>query len=139
MTADIHDQIDHLCVSPRMFEICICCRILHFLTYCYQTITLHDSLSIQHLGKFLNLFHEKHPGPRVARHLVEPFAKGRPNLAMCHEHEILHSVLYFYMMDESQPLPTVSEVLLCSETTTVDEVERFMRRAMCETGISCGI
>ena len=32
------------------------------------------------------------------------------------------AVLYFYMVDPTQPLPTYEEVVICTEETTVEEV-----------------
>lgn len=36
------------------------------------------------------------------------------------------------MTSPEQPLPDATEVLICSEKTKVDQVELFMRRAMCK-------
>ncbi|XP_077976279.1 E3 ubiquitin-protein ligase rnf213-alpha-like isoform X2 [Styela clava] len=96
-----------------------------------RVITLQDSLSIEHFGRFLRYLHDGASQFLVHRELMQPLHKGRPNLIVCPEHEILPTTLSLYMYNKEQPLPTRSEVLLCSEDTTADDVERFMRRAMC--------
>ena len=41
------------------------------------------------------------------------------------------TLLSLYMHSLEEPLPTLSEVLLCSENTTMEEVDLFLRRAIC--------
>ncbi|XP_077969852.1 E3 ubiquitin-protein ligase rnf213-alpha-like isoform X1 [Styela clava] len=95
-------------------------------------LTLKDYLSIDHLGKFLEILNEElcHSVKPLERVLVPPMHQGKANLLLCPEPDILYLVLSLYMHNESQPLPTRSEVLVCSENTSKDEVERFLRRSM---------
>nr|XP_039261340.1 E3 ubiquitin-protein ligase rnf213-alpha-like isoform X1 [Styela clava] len=98
-----------------------------------KVLTMQDYLSVEHLGKFLTHLHENHDiKHKVVKDLEPPLEKGRPNLIVCQEAEIIPTLLSLYMKNRDQPLPTASEVLLCSKQTTSDEVERFMRRALCK-------
>lgn len=36
------------------------------------------------------------------------------------------TLLFLYMTDTKQPLPTYEEVLICTETTTIEEVNCLM-------------
>nr|XP_039260123.1 E3 ubiquitin-protein ligase rnf213-alpha-like [Styela clava] len=98
-----------------------------------SVLTLKDYLSVEHLGKFLTVLHaEGNVRPNPHRKLSHNLITGRQNLLICRDDEVLQTVLSIYMEDNTQPLPTASEVLICGEETTSDEVERFMRRAMCK-------
>nr|XP_039247899.1 E3 ubiquitin-protein ligase rnf213-alpha-like [Styela clava] len=91
-------------------------------------IDLEDYLSIEQLGKCLdNLSQEG----QSHRQLIPGLRHGQPNLLVCNEEDILPTVLSLYMNNIDQPLPGRSEVVICNEETTADEVERFFRRAMC--------
>lgn len=56
---------------------------------------------------------------------------GQPNLILCPEDDIFSTLLSIYAEAPKQPLPTASEVLLCSSETNCDNVQEFLRRAMC--------
>ena len=70
---------------------------------------------------------------------------GRPNLIICAADIVWRTVLSIYMTSSEQPLPSTTEVLICSENTTGEEVELLLRRAItqapdkgklwCEVGI----
>ena len=91
-----------------------------------------DCLSIEHLGTILENLADRRP---MNRKLPPTLRKGQPNLIVCPEKEILRRVLSVYMEDETRPLPTCKEVLLCNEDTTAEEVELLVRRAVSdETG-----
>ncbi|XP_078257452.1 E3 ubiquitin-protein ligase rnf213-alpha-like isoform X1 [Rhinoraja longicauda] len=66
----------------------------------------------------------------VRRQLPSSLHCGRPNLLICSRPEILKIALCIYMQTPKQPLPSYDEVLLCSEETTCEEVELFLRRAL---------
>ena len=66
----------------------------------------------------------------IHRNLLVGLSVKKPNLLVCDENDIIPTVLSLYLNDDEQPLPSRSEVLICSEETCEDEVERFMRRAM---------
>nr|XP_039260808.1 E3 ubiquitin-protein ligase RNF213-like [Styela clava] len=98
-----------------------------------KVLTMQDYLSVEHLGKFLTYLHENHEiKEKVTRSMEPPFVKGRPNLIVHQEVEAIPILLSIFMKNSNQPLPTASEVLLCSEETTSEELERFMRRAICK-------
>ncbi|XP_041073022.1 E3 ubiquitin-protein ligase rnf213-alpha-like isoform X2 [Carcharodon carcharias] len=67
---------------------------------------------------------------KVRRQLPPSLYHGRPNLIVCAQPEIFRAALCVYMQNQRQPLPTYDEVLLCSEETTYEEVEVFLRRAL---------
>ncbi|RMX46188.1 hypothetical protein pdam_00007847 [Pocillopora damicornis] len=56
--------------------------------------------------------------------------RGRPNLMLVPEDDILATVLALYMHDKKQPLPSHAEVLLCTPYTTTEEIELLWRRAI---------
>ncbi|XP_077967570.1 E3 ubiquitin-protein ligase rnf213-alpha-like isoform X2 [Styela clava] len=91
-------------------------------------IDLEDYLSIEQLGKCL---HNLSQEGQSHRQLIPGLRHGQPNLLVCNEEDILPTVLSLYMNNIDQPLPGRSEVVICNEETTADEVERFFRRAMC--------
>ncbi|KAK7459431.1 hypothetical protein BaRGS_00038999, partial [Batillaria attramentaria] len=65
------------------------------------------------------------------RSLPGEFKPGTPNLMLCRKGEVLNAVTYMYMFPESSdaPLPQPDEVLLCTENTTYEQVDIFLRRA----------
>ena len=60
----------------------------------------------------------------------EEFDEGKPNLVICPENDMFSTLLSIYMLSNKEKLPSLSEVLLCSENTSKDEVELFLRRAI---------
>lgn len=67
---------------------------------------------------------------QIKRTLTAEFVKGKPNLLLCPVSDMLATIISIYAQNPDQPLPTVSEVLLCSPETTLEDVELFMKRAM---------
>ncbi|PVD28712.1 hypothetical protein C0Q70_11306 [Pomacea canaliculata] len=65
------------------------------------------------------------------RSLPPDFKSGSPNLIVCPKSDILNVVTYTYMFPQNNmtPLPQPDEVLLCTEDTSVEEVDIFLRRA----------
>jgi hypothetical protein len=64
----------------------------------------------------------------------EQFTLGEINLVAVPRKDVLVSVLHLYMIDTRLPLPTTQEVLLCSQSTSAEEVCLFWRRAFGDPG-----
>uniref|UniRef100_A0AAX7V858 RING-type E3 ubiquitin transferase n=1 Tax=Astatotilapia calliptera TaxID=8154 RepID=A0AAX7V858_ASTCA len=66
--------------------------------------------------------------------LRREFPKGlnskQPNLIICPHDEVLTSSICLYMNDYYGSLPTYDEVLLCSPSTSYEQVELFLRRCL---------
>ncbi|XP_076810012.1 E3 ubiquitin-protein ligase rnf213-alpha-like isoform X1 [Clavelina lepadiformis] len=100
--------------------------------------SLSDCISIEHFGHFAtNLSLRVDKKDIIVRHLSENLEPCKPNLIICQEQEVFSTLLSLYMDSPEQPLPTPSEVLLCSKTTNKMETELLLRRAM-QTGIKTG-
>ena len=91
--------------------------------------SLSDCISIEHLGILLNKLSDKNAKRYPQREF--PLEEGRPNLVVCPENDMFSTLLSLYMHSLKEPLPTLSEVLLCSENTAMEEVDLFFRRAIC--------
>ncbi|XP_077968820.1 E3 ubiquitin-protein ligase rnf213-alpha-like [Styela clava] len=89
-----------------------------------------DFISMAHLGEFLTQLRHEKETDNLDRLLPWPLQPGQPNLHICSDQDMFFRVLSLYMDDSDQPLPTASEVLICTEKTTEDDVERFFCRAM---------
>ncbi|XP_072098539.1 E3 ubiquitin-protein ligase rnf213-alpha-like isoform X2 [Mobula birostris] len=94
-----------------------------------MTAFLIDHLDIASFGELLSRLSTLNV-KAVRRHPPPSMHQGRPNLIVCPQPEVLTAALCIYMQNEEQPLPTYDEVLLCSEETTCQEVELFLRRAL---------
>ncbi|XP_077865143.1 E3 ubiquitin-protein ligase RNF213-like [Saccoglossus kowalevskii] len=103
-----------------------------------DAITQGDYITVEHLGKTLECLanDERSLLNRPLKRFIVP---GQPNLVICSHENILSFVLSIYMEDTSLPLPTVEEVLLCTEHTTAEAVSLFWHRAFLDTrgGIFC--
>ncbi|KAK7107714.1 hypothetical protein V1264_015588 [Littorina saxatilis] len=89
-----------------------------------------DFLSLEHLGIVLKCLAAK--DERQFKRLLPPNFKPKvPNLILCAKNEVLNAVTYMYMFpqDENTPLPQPDEVLLCTDCTTFEQVDIFLRRA----------
>ena len=67
---------------------------------------------------------------------------GKANLIICQESDLFTTLLSLYMHSSKESLPSLSEVQLCSDTTSKEEIELFLRRAIgfnSRTGIICYI
>ncbi|KAL8581505.1 hypothetical protein ACOMHN_042898 [Nucella lapillus] len=89
-----------------------------------------DFLSLEHLGIVLQCLAAK-DGREFKRVLPPNFKPKIPNLILCPRNEVLNAVTYMYMFPEEPgtPLPQPDEVLLCTEHTTFEQVDIFLRRA----------
>jgi len=88
-----------------------------------------------HLGQFV-----ENVGSRVDetslpnRDLPTSLRPGTPHLVICPQQETFLYLLSLYMNSLNQPLPTLSEILLCHGETSESEVELLLRRAMARDG-----
>ena len=64
------------------------------------------------------------------REIPEGFHTGKPNLIVCPKVDMWRTILSIYMTSADQGLPSAAEVLVCCESTTTEEVELLLRRAM---------
>ncbi|XP_076466247.1 E3 ubiquitin-protein ligase rnf213-alpha-like [Babylonia areolata] len=89
-----------------------------------------DFLSLEHLGIVLQCLAAR--DERQFKRVLPPNFKPKiPNLILCPKNEVLNAVTYMYMFPEEDgsPLPQPDEVLLCTERTTFEQVDIFLRRA----------
>ncbi|XP_070188878.1 E3 ubiquitin-protein ligase rnf213-alpha-like [Littorina saxatilis] len=89
-----------------------------------------DFLSLEHLGIVLRYLAAQ--DERQFNRQLQPNVKPKvPNLIVCPKREVLSVVTYMYMFpeDETTLLPQPDEVLLCTENTTFEQVDIFLRRA----------
>ncbi|ELT99158.1 hypothetical protein CAPTEDRAFT_193714, partial [Capitella teleta] len=87
-----------------------------------------DHLSIEHLGLILeNLFSLK--TKKFDRVMPVSLKEGSPNLIVLPSHEVLPAVLSLYL-DKTHPLPGQDEVLMCTETTSAEEIELMWLRTI---------
>ncbi|XP_046556283.1 E3 ubiquitin-protein ligase rnf213-alpha-like [Haliotis rubra] len=87
-----------------------------------------DYLSLEHLGIILRQLAQADERT-FNRTIPPPLKPGISNLIVCPEADMLNTVVYMYKHSEDQPLPQPDEVLLCTQQTTFDQVDIFLRRA----------
>lgn len=92
---------------------------------------LTQHLDISTLASFLSCLSEMNQR-FIARKLPSFLEEGKPNLVFCPGAEVFTSTVRLYMESPEQPLPSTDEVLVCREETTEEEVEIFLRRALCQ-------
>ncbi|XP_037836891.1 E3 ubiquitin-protein ligase rnf213-beta isoform X2 [Kryptolebias marmoratus] len=92
---------------------------------------LSESLDIQTLAHFLWCLSEISQ-LHMIRNMPSVLQEGKPNLVVCSLTEVFTTTLSFYTESPEQPLPSSDEVLVCREETTKEEVEIFLRRALCQ-------
>ncbi|KAL5009497.1 hypothetical protein ScPMuIL_011802, partial [Solemya velum] len=88
-----------------------------------------DYLSIEHMGIILRRLALRET-KRVTRKLPPNFNEGEPNLILCPQVDVLNTVMSVYAFDDSQSLPGPDEVLVCTQDTTIDQLDTFWRRAV---------
>ncbi|XP_076009047.1 E3 ubiquitin-protein ligase rnf213-alpha-like isoform X2 [Genypterus blacodes] len=108
-------------------------------------IFFHDFLDIRSLGSLLEMISSsenqieddlEEPVPlhtrdtSISRNIPKALSLNRPNLLICPQDEILTSSICLYMHSEDKPLPSYDEVLMCTPSTTYEQVELFMRRCL---------
>ncbi|XP_067673877.1 E3 ubiquitin-protein ligase rnf213-alpha-like [Haliotis asinina] len=87
-----------------------------------------DYLSLEHLGIILRQLAQSDERT-FNRTIPPPLKPGISNLIVCPQADMLNTVVYMYKHSEDQPLPQPDEVLLCTQQTTFDQVDIFLRRA----------
>ena len=93
-----------------------------------------DYLSLDHIGLFLRRLREKVHCEPVIRTIPQCLASDKPNFVLCPERSVFQLVLSLYMsLQHDAPLPLPSEVLLCTRSTTTEEVELIWARAFTES------
>jgi hypothetical protein len=85
-----------------------------------------DWISLEDLGRCLQLMASKRNIIFEERILPPPLEKGTPNLIVTPSDNVYMCVLQIYSVKETSSLPTYDEVLLCSENTTLEEVNLFV-------------
>lgn len=108
-----------------------------------EEVFFHDLLDIRSLGgllqlmtenKILNELEEEPLLSEIKDSSLRSLPKGlnskQPNLIICPHDEILTSSICLYMNNYYEPLPTYDEVLLCSPSTSYEQVELFLRRCL---------
>ncbi|XP_043958780.1 E3 ubiquitin-protein ligase rnf213-beta isoform X1 [Gambusia affinis] len=91
---------------------------------------LEESLDILTLAQLLGCLSETNP-LHMIRNLPPGLQVGKPNLVLCPSAEVFTTTLSLYTESPEQPLPSSDEVLVCREQTPREEVEIFLRRALC--------
>uniref|UniRef100_A0A4X1UID3 E3 ubiquitin-protein ligase RNF213 n=1 Tax=Sus scrofa TaxID=9823 RepID=A0A4X1UID3_PIG len=94
-------------------------------------------LDLEALGRCLARL-ARMAGPPVQRELPRGLQGGQPNLVVCHS-EVLPAALAIYMQTPTQPLPTYSEVLLCTPETGFEEVALLLRRCLTPGSLGDGV
>ncbi|ELU00405.1 hypothetical protein CAPTEDRAFT_216802 [Capitella teleta] len=62
--------------------------------------------------------------------MLSTLQKGEPNLVVVPPSDVLSVVLSLYMANQHLPLPGPDEVLMCSESTSAEEIELLWLRAI---------
>ena len=103
--------------------------------------SLSDCISIEHLGVLLETLSLKNDSDLIPRRIFPSgLEAGKANLIICQETDLFTTLLSLYMHSPKEPLPSLSEVQLCSNTTSKEEIELFLRRAIMinsRAGIIC--
>ncbi|XP_072022239.1 E3 ubiquitin-protein ligase rnf213-alpha-like [Amphiura filiformis] len=96
-----------------------------------------EYLSLDYLGRILKHLAIKEDIDSVTaeRKLPTYLKETQPNLVVSSARDVLRTVLAIYMYDnhDNGPLPTNEEVLVCTKTTSLEEVCLFWRRAIGDT------
>jgi len=92
-------------------------------------ISVSDCLSISHVGVFLEILANLE-NVYLNRPIPNYLKKGRPNMIICRQSEVLLTVLSVYMNGAGAELalPGSDEVLLCSDDTTVEDIKLLFNR-----------
>ena len=93
-------------------------------------------LDLSQLGQILFALHKRTKAKPTCI-VPEYISKGKPNLLVVPESDVLGTVLDLYRHDESSSLPTASEVLVCTPETTAEEVILLWWRAVFSKHLHC--
>ncbi|CAD5126001.1 DgyrCDS14181 [Dimorphilus gyrociliatus] len=89
-----------------------------------------DYISFDHLGLILERLYKK---PLICYEFPSNLIVGRPNLIVCDEKKTWSTVLHLFLKGPESPLPLISQILICNERTTAEDVELIYRRAASST------
>ena len=90
-----------------------------------------EYIDILKLGAFLEVIYDSGNSKiRGDRAFCSLFKSEEPNLIFIPNDLIYEAVLSLYQLSPKLPLPYFSEVLLCSDLTTVEEIDIFFRRVI---------
>ncbi|KAK2835330.1 hypothetical protein Q5P01_015814 [Channa striata] len=113
-------------------------------------IFFHDFLDIRSLGSLLKMMTmhgsqneneweqaelSETEDNSVRRVLPKGLLSNEPNLIICPHDDVLTSCICLYMTSDYEPLPSYDEVLLCTSSTSYEQVELFLRRCLTPGGI----
>ena len=99
--------------------------------YFFKVTSLKDCVSLEHLGRFLEMIeYHIHATKLPNRTCPEFIHVGRPTLIFCSKADMWRSILSIYMDSKNAVLPSASEVLVCCQSTTAEEIELLFRRAI---------
>ncbi|MED6241326.1 hypothetical protein ATANTOWER_009228, partial [Ataeniobius toweri] len=110
-----------------------------------ERMFFHDLLDIRSLGHLFNMMTDpeyqnenesdspvlsQKRDDSLRRDLPKGLIPKQPNLLICPHDQVLTSSICLYMNSEYQPLPSYDEVLLCTPSTSYEQVELFLRRCL---------
>lgn len=127
------EDMDHFSSSDQEFEMEE--TIVESLKEMWQDFLIDKSrylqqhMDIEFLSCFLSSLSDMNQ-LHIKRILPPILQEGKPNLVLCHPAEMITTTLSFYMESPEQRFPSVDEVLMCTESTTEEEVEIFLRRCL---------
>ena len=87
-------------------------------------------LSLEMLGKVLEYLASSSPDWPERSFPADQFRSGEPNLVIIPQNDMLRGILSLYMREFRLVLPSAQEVLICSPTTSVEEICLFWRKAL---------
>ncbi|XP_043986389.1 E3 ubiquitin-protein ligase rnf213-alpha-like [Gambusia affinis] len=102
----------------------------------------HDILDIRSLGHLFKMMADpkkdeseepvfcENKDSSLRRTLPKGLIAKQPNLLICPHDQVLTSSICLYMNNEYVPLPSYDEVLLCTPSTSYEQVELFLRRCL---------
>lgn len=91
-----------------------------------MTTSVKDYVSIDHLGIILEQLSKREVLDRVPPTYL---SDTHPNMVVCPSKDMLSNLLSIYMASPNKQLPTQEEVLLCTEETSLEEIDLLILRA----------
>ncbi|XP_072245329.1 E3 ubiquitin-protein ligase rnf213-alpha-like [Leuresthes tenuis] len=110
-----------------------------------EQMLFHDLLDIRCFGHLLQMMSDtenqdqdeceepmlsENKDNSLRRSLPQGLKQQQPNLLICPHDDVLTSSICLYMTSDYEPLPSYDEVLLCTPSTTYEQVELFLRRCL---------
>lgn len=87
-----------------------------------------DFINLKSVAKILQKLSMQHE-PRPMRKMPKMLSVGQPNMIVCPEKEMFSMCLTIYSTDDGKPLPSLDEVLICTPSTSREQIELVIRRA----------